>query len=126
VLADLFEELAAKSVVVDIITQSESEGKQRLAFSIPVEDIKVAQGILNRRFPAIQIEIMDQVSKISIVGVGMRHHPGVAALFFKTLSENNINVHLVTTSEIKVSAIIPKEKLSQAVQTLHTAFKLDL
>ena len=69
---------------------------------------------------------MDEVSKVSIVGVGMRNHPGVASRFFRTLAAKGIEIHLVTTSEIKVSAIIDKKHLQTAAQELHTVFSLDL
>lgn len=125
VLAQLFEELASKGVVVDIITQSHGEKGQRLAFSVPVDDVPAAKQIITRLFSNIEVEAMLGVSKISIVGVGMRNHPGVAAKFFRVLADNKIPVHLVTTSEIKVSAIIDKSSLEQAAQKLHAAFSLD-
>ena len=65
------------------------------------------------------------MAKISVVGVGMRNHPGVAARFFDTLAKHDINVHLVTTSEIKISAVITQNHLSAAAQALHTEFSLD-
>lgn len=126
-LADLFACLAEKGVVVDIITQSHSEdGKQRLAFSVPEEDVKLADKIL-RDFVSgeVQVEIMDQMAKISTIGVGMRNHPGVAARFFKVLQEQNVPLHLVTTSEIKISAVIDKANLEKAANALHTEFDLD-
>jgi aspartate kinase len=125
-LAGLFEDLSLKGVVVDIITQSESDGGQRLAFSVPIEDIENSLEIIKNRFSSeVKCEVMKDVSKISVVGVGMRNHPGVAACFFRTLARNNISVHLVTTSEIKVSAIIDRQHLEKAAQTLHSAFELD-
>jgi len=72
-------------------------------------------------FDEIEVDYL----RISIVGVGMRNHPGVAATFFRTLAKENIPVHLVTTSEIKVSAVIDQAHLEKAAQKLHTAFKLD-
>ncbi len=125
ILAEIFEELAKQSVVVDIITQSHSEHGQRLAFSIPVEDIAAAQKIVKQKIPNAEIEVMNDVSKVSIVGVGMRNHPGVAARFFRTLAAKGIEIHLVTTSEIKVSAIVDKKHLQLAAQELHSVFSLD-
>lgn len=125
VLAEIFEELAKKGVVVDIITQSHSEQGQRLAFSIPVEDVPAAKEIVSQIIPNAEIEVMNDVSKVSIVGVGMRNHPGVASRFFRTLSAKGIDIHLVTTSEIKVSAIIDKKYLQVAAQELHSVFSLD-
>jgi len=125
VLADLFEELAAQEVVVDIITQSYNEAHQRLAFSVSKEDVPASLKIIENKFGNIKPEIMEDVSKISIVGVGMRNHPGVAAKFFRVLAKEKIEIHLVTTSEIKVSAIIDSRNLVAAVQSIHTAFELD-
>ena len=125
-LARLFESLAKKGVVVDIITQSEHENVQRLAFSVPKDDVAASLEVIKECFgKELTVDVMDKVSKISIVGVGMRNHPGVAATFFSTLAQANIPVHLVTTSEIKVSAIIAAHDLQSAAQKLHNAFKLD-
>ena len=125
ILASLFEKLAEKGVVVDIITQSHREGKQRVAFSIPTEDkitvCQIAQGF----HKGAQLEILDNVSKVSVVGMGMRNHPGVAAKFFRSLSELKIPIHLITTSEIKISAIIDQKDLKKAVNHLHSTFQLD-
>jgi aspartate kinase len=125
-LAELFTNLAQKGVVVDIITQSDHENAQRLAFSVPNEDVAASLAVVKKCFGEnTKVEVMDKVSKISIVGVGMRNHPGVAATFFSTLAQAKVSVHLVTTSEIKVSAIVSSADLQKAAQKLHTAFKLD-
>ena len=68
---------------------------------------------------------MRDLAKISTVGVGMKNHPGVAARFFKVFSEADIPIHLVTTSEIKISAVIDKNKLEEAASALHSEFTLD-
>jgi aspartate kinase len=125
VLAQLFTKLSEKGIVVDVISQSELDKGQRLAFSVPVEDIIQTQKIVTEFFPKTDVTVLDNVSKVSIVGVGMRNHPGVAAKFFSVLAQNKIAVHLVTTSEIKISAIIDREDLEKSAQTLHTAFGLD-
>ena len=125
VLANLFEKLAEKGVVVDIITQSHREGKQRVAFSIPTEDKITVCQIAKEFHKEAQLEILDNVSKVSVVGMGMRNHPGVAASFFRSLSELKIPIHLITTSEIKISAIIDQENLKKAVNHLHSTFQLD-
>lgn len=125
ILANLFEELSKKEIVVDVISQTETEGVQRLEFSVPVEDILQTRSVVESKLPQAQLEILDQVSKVSIVGVGMRNHPGVAAQFFRVLSNLDIPIHLVTTSEIKVSAIIDRGQLEKAAQSLHASFGLD-
>ena len=127
VLAEIFEHLSQKGVVVDIISQSQLENAQRLAFSVPSEDLHPALEIL-KQWPTtqrLQVEAISDVAKVSIVGVGMHHHSGVAARFFKLLAEHAVPLHLVTTSEIKVSAVIPKANLEIAAQALHTGFGLD-
>jgi aspartate kinase len=125
-LASLFETLAAKGVVVDIITQSESSEGQRLAFSVTKEDVPLTRQVLKESIEnATQVNLIEDMAKISVVGVGMRNHPGVAARFFKILAELNVPVHLVTTSEIKISAVIDQTHLSNAARALHSEFSLD-
>jgi aspartate kinase len=125
VLSELFEELSEKGVVIDIISQTEWTEGQRLAFSVPDEDREIARKITQSKFPKATVSLIDQVAKVTIIGVGMRNHPGVAAKFFKTLAQIGVSVHLVTTSEIKISAVIDREKLAAAAQALHTCFGLD-
>jgi aspartate kinase len=127
-LAALFGKLAAKGVSIDIITQSQLAEGQRLAFSITNEDLPLCQAVLketSKDFSNMQIQITQGLAKISVVGVGMRNHPGVAARFFKILSLEQIPVRLVTTSEIKISAVIDSDNLTRAANSLHTEFKLD-
>lgn len=130
-LADLFRTLAARGVVVDIITQSEAEdgahkGGQRLAFSVTKEDVPLTRQVLKEAVTdSTGVTAIENMAKISVVGVGMRNHPGVAARFFQTLATNDIPVHIVTTSEIKISAVIAQDHLSKAATALHTEFSLD-
>lgn len=125
-LADLFKKLADASVVVDIISQSYNEEGQRLAFSVPEDDLYQTEEILSGYIPeSSKLSIMKDLSKISTVGVGMKNHPGVAARFFKALSTLNIPIHLVTTSDIKISAVIDRSVLQRAAEALHTEFGLD-
>jgi aspartate kinase len=125
-MAQLFSALSEKGVSVDIISQSENSAGFRLAFSVTAEDEPLAKSVLKDVLPKeVKLEVLDQVAKISTVGVGMRNHPGVAARFFSVLAKNDINVHLVTTSEIKISAIIDRPHLDAAARALHTEFSLD-
>jgi aspartate kinase len=126
-LAELFTELSNKGVSIDIITQSQHEQGQRLAFSVTEEDLPLTNKVLDQILKGRTLErtTMDKMAKVSVVGVGMRNHPGVAARFFKVLAENKIPVHLVTTSEIKISAVIDQEHLKRSAQALHTVFDLD-
>lgn len=125
VLASLFDELAERAIVVDIITQSQAGADQRLAFSVSAEDLPLAQKVLSEKFPGVKVETISDVSKISVVGVGMRNHPGVASRFFKVMAELGIDIELITTSEIKVSAVIPTQQLKRAAERLHSVFGLD-
>lgn len=126
-LAALFAKLAARGVSIDIITQNQLSHGQRLAFSVTQEDLPLTQQVLQEalREQSIETKIIEKMAKISVVGVGMRNHPGVAARFFKVLSERQIPVHLVTTSEIKISAVIDQKHLESAANSLHTEFSLD-
>ncbi len=125
-LADLFQRLADQGVVVDIITQSQNGEGQRLAFSIPMEDLPASRKVLKEVLPQnVDVTEMGPLAKISVVGVGMRTHFGVAARFFQVLARKNIPVHLVTTSEIKISAVVEDKYLADAAQALHQEFQLE-
>ncbi|MFN7263013.1 MAG: aspartate kinase [Pseudobdellovibrionaceae bacterium] len=126
-LAGLFDKLAARGVSIDIITQSQSESGQRLAFSVTSEDLPLTNKVLDEVLANQKVEriTMDKMAKISVIGVGMRNHPGVAARFFQVLAKQSIPVHLVTTSEIKISAVIDSERLKEAANSLHSVFDLD-
>jgi aspartate kinase len=125
-LARLFDTLAKKGVVVDIITQSETSEGQRLAFSVTKEDIPLSrQALKDFVDKSEQVTLIENMAKLSVVGVGMRNHPGVAARFFAVLAKTGVPIHLVTTSEIKISAVIDQAKLKEAAQALHTEFGLD-
>jgi aspartate kinase len=125
-MANLFTALSDKGVSIDIISQSESADGFRLAFSVTSEDEPLAKSVMKTFLPSsVKMQVLDNVAKISTVGVGMRNHPGVAARFFTVLAAHEIPVHLVTTSEIKISAIVDRERLEAAARALHTEFDLD-
>ena len=126
-IADLFGALADKGVSVDIISQGQVDRGFRLAFSVGLEDVPLVHALL-RNFlpPQIRVETLTDVAKVSIVGVGMRNHAGVAARYFRVLANHGIQIHLVTTSEIKVSAIIAHAQLETAARALHAEFGLDV
>ena len=125
-LGSLFESLAKRGVVVDIITQSESTEGQRLAFSVTKEDVPLTRQVLKEHITgATEVLVIEGMAKISVVGVGMRNHPGVAARFFQRLAKADVPIHLVTTSEIKISAVIPQANLTEAAIALHNEFSLD-
>lgn len=126
----LFQTLANAAIVVDIIVQDFDEfGKQTISFTVGEADRLKTESVLKQltasRFPEALTRQVSQLAKISIVGVGMQNHPGVASRMFHALANSNIKILLTTTSEIKVSCLIPMENLPNAVGALHKTFDLD-
>ncbi len=125
-LADLFKKLADKDIVVDIISQSKGAVGQRIAFSIPDEDFTNGKKILEELSTKdAVVKVVQDAAKVSIVGVGMLSHPGVAARFFDVFKTQEIDIQMVTTSDIKMSAVIGRKRLEDAVRALHSEFGLD-
>ncbi|MBN1205325.1 MAG: aspartate kinase [Myxococcaceae bacterium] len=129
VAAKIFGALDEKSIVVDLIVQNVSkDGRTDLTFTVGKADLTKAKDVVKKMAKAIKaegVETDDHVSKVSIVGVGMRNHSGVAAKMFKVLAGAGINVQMISTSEIKVSCVIHSNYTELAVRELHTAFGLD-
>jgi len=130
IASDVFTLLADNNINVDMIIQNETEDgrKTDLTFTVPENDVEKSQEALKA---AADIEfnnvITDEnVVKISVVGVGMRSHAGVAATMFKTLADKGINIQVISTSEIKISVLIDAEYTELAVRALHTAYGLDV
>lgn len=123
-IANLFQKLGSQSIYVDIISKSEASGSATLSFSIPQTDLKNCLEILDSLLDKKYIKVIDKVSKISVIGVGMAHHSGVAGRFFSVFQKLGVHVHLVTTSEIKISAIISEHRLKEVAQALHSEFQL--
>lgn len=123
-LSDLFMELGKKSVFVDIISHSDISDQSRLSFSIPKTDLKNCQKVLSKLIDKKDLSIVDNVAKISVVGVGMASHSGVAGRFFSVLKKTKTNLYLVTTSEIKISAVINQKDLKKTAIALHKEFGL--
>ncbi len=125
----LFNELAKVNINVDMIIQSSQEHDvNRIAFTINRDDLNQAKKITEKvaqELGAESVEIDDKIAKISIVGVGMISKPGVAAEMFTTLGENNINIKLISTSEIKISCAIDEKSADTALKLLHEVFKLN-
>jgi len=125
-LANLFTKLAEEEVSVDIISQAQGAKGQRVAFSIADEDVENGTKILKSLFDAnVEVKTVPNVAKVSIVGVGMKTHPGVAARFFKAFNGAGIDLKLVTTSDIKMSGVLPREQVETAVRALHAEFGLE-
>lgn len=125
----LFQPLSDANIIVDVIVQNVSrEGHTDLTFTVPRTELARAKEVVTDTLAHVgaeSVEYDDSIAKVSIVGVGMRSHAGVAAKMFKVLADENINVMMISTSEIKVSAIIQEKYVELAVRALHTAFGLD-
>jgi aspartate kinase len=122
--------IADANIDVDIIIQNQSvEGKTDFTFTVPRADYQKALDILKNtvqaHIEAKEISGDPKVSKVSVVGVGMRSHVGIASKMFRTLSEEGINILMISTSEIKISVVIDEKYMELAVRALHKAFELD-
>ncbi len=129
-VAHIFEPLAAASINVDMIIQNvgRDKGETDVTFTIPQIDLPRAQALLEEHKAAIgfgRIITDDHIAKISVVGVGMKSHAGVASTMFRALSDRAINIQAISTSEIKVSVMIDEDETELAVRVLHTAYGLD-
>ncbi|HWJ69354.1 MAG TPA: aspartate kinase [Sphingobium sp.] len=129
-VASIFGPLADASINVDMIIQNDSKDKAEtdVTFTVPRADLARSVDIIENLKETIGFNriITDaEVAKISVVGVGMRSHAGVAAIMFKTLAERGINIEAISTSEIKVSVLIDEDETELAVRVLHTAYGLD-
>jgi aspartate kinase len=129
IASKLFGQLAKAGVNVDMIIQSAASDKLNdISFTVSHPDLKKSLAALAREkkeLGAGSILVDDKVAKVSIVGVGMRSHPGIAAKMFKTLADEKINIEMISTSEIKISCIIKQHDLNGAVAALHKAFGLN-
>ena len=127
--AAVFSRLAAEKVNVDIIVQNvPSHGRVDLSFTVGRADYAQARAALQaavEKLGGADIEVADDVGKVSIVGVGMMSHPGVAAKMFDVLHGGGVAVQLISTSEIKVTVLVARELVGKAVRLLHRAFGLD-
>ena len=126
----IFSELADANVNVDMIIQNEpvSEGQEAdMSFTVPRTDLRVARETLERVIGEVGISGLShdpEMGKVSVVGAGMRSHPGVAAKVFSVLGERGINIEMISTSPIKISCVVRGEHLPDAVKALHRAFDL--
>jgi aspartate kinase len=129
IAASLFTPLANKNFIIDMIIQNaSSEGYTDLTFTVSKKDLKEAHKIVQetaKTINAANVEIDDNVAKVSIIGVGMVSHSGVAAKMFTALYNEGINIMMISTSEIKISCVIKAKYTELAVMVLHEAFGLD-
>jgi aspartate kinase len=123
----VFRALADANVNVDMIIQNEPvsvDDKADLSFTVDAGDLPDATEALGGLDISERLETDERVGKVSVVGAGMRSHPGVAARVFETLGQNGINIEMIATSPIKISCVIDAERIPDAVKVLHEAFEL--
>ena len=129
IAANVFGSVAGAEINVDVIVQNVSEqGFTDITFTVPRSDFKATMKLLNTTCEKMQARNVmgdDTVAKVSIIGVGMRSHTGIAKKMFETLAKEEINIQMITTSEIKVTVVIEEQHVDRAVRALHTAFGLD-
>jgi aspartate kinase len=129
--AEIFQACAVAEINIDMIVQNVSAvetGLTDISFTLPKTDGQVGVQALKRIQSAVGFASLlydDHIGKLSLVGVGMRSHPGVSATFFKALAETGVNIEMISTSEIRVSVITRDDQLDDAVRAVHTAFGLD-
>ena len=129
--AEIFQACADAEINIDMIVQNISAvetGLTDISFTLPKTDGKVGVQALKRIQPVSGFASLlydDHIGKLSLVGAGMRSHPGVSATFFKALAETGVNIEMISTSEIRVSVITRDDQLDEAVRAVHTAFGLD-
>jgi aspartate kinase len=127
--AKIFAPISEAEIVVDMIIQNtRATGQTDLTFTVPRSDFKKAMAIQEKVAEQIGAEEVfgdETIAKVSVIGVGMRNHSGVASLMFSTLAKEGINIAMISTSEIRISCIVEEKYTELAVRVLHTAFGLD-
>ena len=129
VAAKILSPISDAGIEVDVIVQNiGADNNTDFTFTVDKSDAKAAEEILQKTSQNLgggSIELDDDIAKISIVGRGMRAHAGVASKLFQALAKSEINISMITTSEIKISVVIKKSEMTTAVTALHDAFDLD-
>ena len=126
--AQIFTAIANANLIIDMIVQSEGAGPTNvISFTLNKDELPKAQVTLDavvQQIGAARLETQDGIAKLSIVGIGMRSHSGVAARMFEALSEGGINIQMISTSEIKTAVIIDESRIEEAANLVHEAFGL--
>ncbi|KEA46407.1 aspartate kinase [Campylobacter mucosalis] len=126
IAAEIFTALAKKNINVDMIIQNVGQdGTTNLGFTVPQNELELAKKTMQELAVAKNVEYDDAIVKVSVVGVGMKSHSGVACLAFETLAREGINIQMISTSEIKISMIVDQKYGELAVRVLHDAYELD-
>jgi aspartate kinase len=129
--AAIFRAVSAAEINIDMIVQNisaASTGRTDISFTLPKSDGQTAMGALARIRDQVGFEDLlydDRVGKVSLIGAGMRSHPGVSATFFGALADAGVNIEMISTSEIRISVVVRQEDVDSAVTAVHTAFELD-
>lgn len=128
IAAHLFGAVAAASILVDMIIQNVSQDSTTdISFTVPRSDLAKGRELVAKTVQEIgakRVEVTENIAKVSLVGVGMRSHSGVASRMFETLSREGINIMMISTSEIKISCVIEEKYLELAIRSLHDEFRL--
>ena len=128
IAARVFRALADAGVNIDMIVQNVSEnGTTDISFTLPKSDLAVAEPILQQltvEIGAASIDLDDEIAKVSLVGAGMKSHPGVAADMFEALAEAGINIEIISTSSIRVSCVVRATEVERAVRAVHDKFRM--
>lgn len=129
IASDIFTKLSKSNVNIDMIVQNVGhDGKANIDFTVPMGDLGDAKKVVDTFVAESEVDEAsydDGICKVSIVGVGMKSHTGVAAKAFSTMAKENININMISTSEIKISMIIDEKYAELAVRSLHSAYELD-
>jgi aspartate kinase len=129
IAADLFGLIGDAGIGVDVIVQNVSkDGTTDISFTVPRVEMRKTLETLEKAKPTLlfqQVQGDDRISKVSVIGNGMRSHSGVAAKTFKALARENVNIQMISTSEIKISCVVDEKYTELAVRILHDEFKLD-
>ncbi|MEA1893214.1 MAG: aspartate kinase [Campylobacterota bacterium] len=129
IASDIFNRLADSEVNIDVIIQNKAhDGTTNIDFTVPVSDLRNAKSVVDTFVKSGEISddsYNESICKVSVVGVGMKSHAGVAAKAFSTMANNNININMISTSEIKISMVIDEKYAELAVRGLHNAYELD-
>jgi len=129
IAARIFGPVAESHINVDMIIQNMSQAALTdLSFTVPRADLKKAVPLIQavaKDIEAKSVSVTESIAKVSLIGVGMRSHSGVAAKMFEVLSREGINIMMISTSEIKISCVIDEKYLELAMRALHSAFDLD-
>jgi aspartate kinase len=129
--AAIFRAVSAAEINIDMIVQNISAaatGRTDISFTLPKSDGQTAMSALSRIRDQVGFEDLlydDRVGKVSLIGAGMRSHPGVSATFFGALADAGVNIEMISTSEIRISVVVRQEDVDSAVTAVHTAFELD-